>query len=137
MDITLTQFEQESKIFISKAKRCIGGKYRFTIRYHDTDIDVMATDKFVLSCSPVSPERNKLGYLYLRGFYIDKKHRGKNLGTWTINYLVDQCRINNVPYIEVEPYQQSIEFFKKNGFVEVENKYSTDLRMRLNVFNHE
>lgn len=132
MDLTYKEFCEEGEEFIKLAK-INKGLFEITLKFPDTEIDVVATPYYTISISPLTKYRNTLGYLYLRGFYITPEHRGNGYGKEFMETLFSNCKKNNIKEIQIEPYYESVDFFIKLGFVFIKNLHSKDLRMSYKI----
>ena len=98
------------------------------------DIFFYSDNNFLISHSAFFQDdyKKKFDYCYLRMIYIPVEKRNKNLGKRIINDLIDKCKYYNVFRIEVESEVESLSFFSKLGFKQIENKVKNRLEL---VFN--
>jgi ribosomal protein S18 acetylase RimI-like enzyme len=74
--------------------------------------------------------RKKAKYARLDNMLIDKKFRGKNLGTKLVKNFMEWCKKNKVDYISVDVSsgnEKSVNFYKKLGFKD----YDLTLEMKI------
>ena len=98
------------------------------------DIFIYSDNNFLISHSAFFQDdyKNKFDYCYLRMIYIPVEKRNKNFGKRIINDLIDKCKNYNIFRIEVESEVESLSFFSKLGFKQIENEVKNRLEL---VFN--
>lgn len=98
------------------------------------DVFLYSDNNFFISHSAFFQDdyKNKFDYCYLRMIYIPIEKRNKNLGKKIINELINKCKKHNIFRIEVESEDESLGFFYKLGFKQIENEVKNRLKL---VFN--
>lgn len=64
----------------------------------------------------------------IRKMYILKTHRGKGLGKWCVNFLIDEAKRKGFSFLELEtasPLKEAIGLYEKIGFQEIETENQT------------
>lgn len=128
-DIDYRKFIEEYN-YITKIA---GQGMAFASKYPDTYVIVKASKKIVIAYTPFDDKRT-LDHVYIRGIYVSPEFRKTGLASRLIKDLVKKCKENNISSIQVEPFDESISFFIKMGFIEMPGHKNN--RMKLNVLGN-
>lgn len=126
----LENFEKEMQTLLdlhSKEKK----PHTKCVLFSDTKVYYHLFEWGLISHTTYFKEENTLGFVYIRDIYVKKDYRKTKRGFNMMLWLLKQCIENDVKIVEVEPIEESVNFFIKLGFKDILNK---DVRrMRLNL----
>lgn len=119
--------------YSNKAKKY----FRERITKRNGFVEIVESDEKIIGylCGGISEQlfyfyRQKAKHAELENMLIDKKCRGKNLGTKLAKNFVEWCKKNKVDYISVSASagnKKSLNFYKKLGFKD----YDLTLEMKI------
>jgi N-acetylglutamate synthase-like GNAT family acetyltransferase len=79
------------------------------------------------------PPDRKLDYVYIRSIYVLPTWRKNKIASNFVDGLISNCKKVGINTIEVEPFDESMFFWNKYGFIEIENKVTAGVkRLALN-----
>jgi GNAT superfamily N-acetyltransferase len=96
------------------------------IAFAETDLICRIINKSVITTTPF--ECKKLGYLYISDFYFHESKRGKGHGKTCFKAIKKQCLENDLHEIQVEPIKETVDFWYKLGFKDIENPYNKNIQ---------
>jgi len=131
-------FEQENELLIkifSLSEKCKSGAKESIsiIDYEKTPIIEIISECFRICITPLVPPDRKLDYVYIRSIYVLPELRKHKIASNFVNGLISNCKRVGINRIEVEPFDESMFFWNKYGFIEIENKENPGVkRLALN-----
>jgi len=132
------EFEKENELLIkifSLSEKCKSGAGDSIsiIDYEKTPIIEIISAYYRICITPLVPPDRKLDYVYIRSIYVVPRWRKNRIASNFVNGLISNCKRVGINRIEVEPFDESMFFWNKYGFVEIENKETPGVkRLALN-----
>lgn len=96
------------------------------LAFAETDLVCRITENSVVTTTPFHCK--KLGYLYISDFYFKESERGKGIGKSYFEIIKQQCLDNDLHEIQLEPIKETINFWYKLGFTDIDNPYNKNIQ---------